>query len=152
MREVELISVYENPDAARITYQILEQRKPWHSIQHKQMPPFEEHEQFFYSNPYAAWYLIKDISRVVTDFDVQRRNQIVGSISLSKTREIGIFLYEYARGEGIGSLAVKALMAKHPGRFVASIKPQNTQSLEFFKSLGFEHSHNVYISETRDGA
>ena len=61
----------------KLLYDLLSERTPEESISHKSMPTYPEHEKFVQSNPYFAWYLI--------DVD----GQFVGSIYLSKQREIG---------------------------------------------------------------
>lgn len=129
---MELISAYRMPSAALILYQVLEEREPQQCISHKSMPSMEEHLKFFMSRPYLFWYLV-----VVDDV-------VVGSIYLSKQREIGIWILKDYQGFGHGPAAVTMLMAAHPGKFLANINPANPRSVEMFSSMGFAHIQNTY--------
>jgi RimJ/RimL family protein N-acetyltransferase len=89
------------------------------------MPTWDEHCAFLESKPYEAWYGIA-WGRVP-----------VGCIYLSKQREIGIGVLKAFRGQGIARAAIRELMARHPGRFLANINPANEPSIRLFRSLGF---------------
>lgn len=122
---VQLIPVYRERQAVMILYDLLKERTPEQSISHKKMPTMEEHVKFVHSRPYLAWYLIQN-----------EESEYVGSTYLSRQREIGIFIFKRYQGRGYGSKAVRQLMDKWPGRFLANINPQNTESQRFFENLG----------------
>ena len=113
-------------------YRLLEERTPEQSISHHGMPELLEHEAFVLNQPYMHWYLI----------DVGKNT--VGAVYLSKQREIGLFIFDKYRGRGYGSLALKAIMDKHPGRFLANIAPKNGKSHNFFKKHGFKPIQVTY--------
>ena len=129
---MKLESVYLRDDAQEILYSLLKERTPEQSISHKQMPSWEDHVAFIKSEPYQAWYLIE-----VND-------EIVGSIYLSKQREVGLFLFEKFKGQGYGRQALARLKYLHPGRLLANINPKNEASRKFFEREGFKLIQQTY--------
>ncbi len=128
---IKLIDVYSGEskcivEAINLLYSLLSERKPHQSISHRCMPSFEEHWEFVLSRPYAQWYLIATPPLAV------------GAIYLTHQREIGVGVLKCHQGQGYGKAAVEALMAKHSGRFLANINPDNERSMRFFQGLGFE--------------
>lgn len=138
---MKLLSVYRHKNAVNILYEFLEDRMqtPEFNISHRKMPSFDEHTHFFYRGgdneepPYRAWYFI-----------LNQEDSIIGSIYLTKAREVGVYLVPEARGKGLGKLAVDLLMVKWPGRFLANINPANARSIAMFEELGFKHIQNTY--------
>jgi len=117
-----------------ILYQLLKERTPEQSISHKSMPTMQEHIDFIESRPYLAWYFIQD-------------EDIVGSIYLTNQREIGISIFKHYQSSGYGKEAVKALMKRYPGRFLANVAPENEPSRDFFKGLGFKKIQVTYEAD-----
>lgn len=121
-----LHDVYADLDASEpLLWQLLGERSPEQNISHRQMPSWNEHLAFIASKPYEHWYLI----------DVGETNY-VGATYLTKHREIGIFILKRFHGFGYGPTAVKMLMEKHPGRFLANVAPKNYKSQKMFRDLG----------------
>ena len=131
---IKLESVYRHKDHLRFLYALLAERTPEQSISHKKMPPYPEHEEFVLSKPYQAWYILIEESSGYS----------VGSIYLSKNREIGISVAPGYQGRGYGKEAVRLLMARWPGRFLANINPKNERSAAFFEGFGFELIQHTY--------
>lgn len=126
MSTIRLIDVYAEFEVACVVlFQLLRQRRPQESISHKVMPEWEAHCAFVASRPYAAWYLIEG--------DGLYR----GAVYLSKQREIGIGVLLAARKRGYAEAAIRELMRRHPGRFLANINPMNEASIWLFQKLGF---------------
>ena len=69
---------------------------------------------------------------------------MVGTVYLTKQREIGVQIEMSWQGRGFGTEAVKELMKLHPGKFLANINPRNAGSISFFEGLGFNHIQNTY--------
>lgn len=130
------IPVYECEDAPALLFSLLKERTPEQSISHIQVPTWESHIKFIRSDPYKHWYL------------VYIDTTPVGSIYLSHSNEIGIFVFRAYQGMGIGPAAVQCLMQKHPGKFLANINPTNTASITMFERLGFVHIQNTYKGPT----
>ena len=122
-----LVDVYTDlPRAIPMLYKLLAEREPHQSISHKRMPTYTQHEDFVCSVPYAEWYMVVDA------YD------IAGAVYLTKQREIGIGIFKAHRGKGLASAAVREVMHLHgPGRFLANINPQNQDSVELFRQIGF---------------
>ena len=127
-----LVSVYDLCDSPATLYRLLAEREPHVNISHQKMPTPTEHMAFFCSKPYLAWYLIY----VEGDW--------VGACYLSKQREVGIQIFSEHQRRGHGAAALKALMALHPGRFLANIAPMNWGSREFFYQRGFRPLQVTY--------
>lgn len=129
-----LVDIYDAPDEApKLLYRLMEERTPEVNISHRGLPDWATHLAFIESRPYDAWYLIED------------NGVYVGAIYLSKASEIGAFVLGEHRGNGYGKQAIEKVMAAHPReRFLANINPANTNSIEFFRSLGFVHIQNTY--------
>ncbi len=143
--DMRLVDIHQEPKAAGLLWTLLEERAPWQSISHKKMPTWEEHVAFILSRPYQHWYLCEaiidqyDEAAYVTDY--------VGAVYLTKQREIGVSILRAYRGRGFGVSAVKTLMAKHPGSFLANVNPANEVSAALFQAIGFRHVQNTYCLE-----
>lgn len=134
---MQLIDIY-NPYlcdfwmAVEFLFQLLKEREPHQSISHKKMPSLEEHVGFVKSKPYRAWYL----AYVDNDF--------VGATYLSKQREIGVSIFKEHQRKGYAEAAIRELMRRHPGEFLANVNPANAASIALFKKLGGIHIQNTY--------
>lgn len=118
-----LIPISEIDTGIDILYQLLKERTPDQSISHKKMPTLAEHISFIDSDPYLAWYFVEV-------------DEIVGTIYITRQREVGISIFKHQQGKGYGKEAVKMLRNIHPGRLLANISPLNDKSIDFFKGLG----------------
>ena len=114
-------------------FDLLAERKPHQNISHQRMPSYEEHCQFVNSMPYKAWYLIEE------------KDEILGTVYLTKQNEIGIQLFDKYRGKGFGTMAIVEIMKFHKGPFYANINPKNEDSIRFFEGFGAKHIQNTYI-------
>lgn len=121
-----LESVYRHANSAVVLYRLLEERTPDQSISHKKMPAYNEHLEFVESRPYRAWYLI------LVD------KTPVGAVYLTNEREIGVGIFKAEQRKGYGELAVRKLIEKWPGRFLANVNEKNLISINLFKKLGFK--------------
>lgn len=119
-----LVAVAREPRAAQILYDLLRERTPEQSISHRKMPTYEEHLKFVESRPYQHWYLI------------QCNGEFVGSIYLTKQREIGIFIFRAHQGKGYAQRAVQHMRKTYPGRMLANVNPANVASQKLFERLG----------------
>ena len=140
MNDIELMDIYESvsgSEAITLLYKWLGQRTPQESISHKTMPSMKEHTDFIFSHPYHAWYIIKAEGRYV------------GSIYITKSREVGIHIDIAERGKGYGSMALQTLrtlwkQSKHTGALLANINPRNHRSIAFFKRHGATLLQHTY--------
>lgn len=122
---IKLRSVSKND--YRFLYNLLKERDPNVNISHKTMPTFDEHVAFVSSKPYSCWYVI--------EFNGKKS----GSIYLSKTDEIGIFIKKSFRGKNLGNTTLELFLKKHPkSRYLANVSPKNKKSMKFFKNNGFK--------------
>jgi len=129
----------KSPDNSKITlknvtnldyeflFQLLKERDIRVNISHKKMPTYQQHMKFVKSKPYSKWYIIL------------LSNEKVGSIYLSKSDEIGIFILKKFQKHNIGKLAITKLFTKNPRkRYLANVNPRNKKSIKFFKNNGFK--------------
>ena len=134
---MKLISVYRVKTAPQILYDLLAERPAHSNISHRAMPTMRQHLKFIGSRPYRYWYLIAD------------RDSYVGSIYLSRTDEIGIFIFARHQGRRYGPQAVKLMMRRHPrSRFLANIAPRNAKSMRMFERMGFKLIQYTYELRT----
>jgi RimJ/RimL family protein N-acetyltransferase len=134
---VKFVSVYDTVWGIQVLYRLLKERSPEVNISHKEMPSFEEHEEFVKSFPYAHWYLI-----VVED-------ELIGAIYLTHDDEIGIFLFPEYPGKGYGPEAISLLTDTHRrARYLANINPANAASKKTFEKLGFKMIQLTYEKQT----
>lgn len=131
---IRLADVYRRKDSVQVLYDLMKERTPAVNISHRRLPAPKQHAVFVKLKPYKAWYLILNDA------------QVVGGIYLSKTNEIGIFLFKKYRDKGVGKKAVQLLMKKHANvrRFLANINPRNEPSIRFFTGMKFKHIQNTY--------
>ncbi|MEM2160340.1 MAG: GNAT family N-acetyltransferase [Candidatus Nitrosotenuis sp.] len=121
----------------RFLFDLLKERDPKANISHKKMPTYSEHVKFVKSKPYSRWYII------------EKSKTKIGSIYLSKSNEIGIFLKKKYSGRGYGSEALRVLMEKNPrSRYLANISPRNLNSIRFFKNNGFKLIQHTFELES----
>lgn len=132
-----LVPIQQEPNAVRILYDLLLERPPEAAISHKRMPTFEEHAAFVRGHPYEAWYLLVSDNQPAPE-------HYVGSIYLTKQREVGIFIFKCCHGLGYGRRAIALLREAHPGRLLANVAPGNAASHEFFKKLGATLIQSTY--------
>lgn len=129
---ITLNSVYREPDANEILYALLQERPPEANISHSAMPTFVQHCRFVRDIPYLCWYIIRN------------NGTAVGSIYLTRAREVGIFIFKAHQRHGYAAAAIAELRRRHPGRILANIAPTNERSLRFFKRLGARLIQETY--------
>jgi RimJ/RimL family protein N-acetyltransferase len=123
---VRLIDVYQGPAGHAVLWQLLSERTPDVNISHKAMPTWEQHVAFVASKPYQHWYMVD-----------AGEDDFVGAVYLTHQREIGVGILKRYQGRQYGPMAVRLLMERHPGRFLANVSPRNFRSQELFREMGF---------------
>ena len=132
-------------DTEMVLFELLQERPDIANISHKQMPSLAEHCAFVRSMPYERWYLIQEWPETYEEAVFgEMKPRWVGSIYLTKQREVGIFIFKAYQKQGIGKGAIRLLQEAHPGKLLANISPLNQRSIDFFESLGFKHIQNTY--------
>jgi len=129
-------------------YEMLKERPAIASISHKVVPTFEEHCLFVNSRPYKKWYIIWHVR---SDEGTPSGMVPVGNIYLTDRYEIGIFVRPEWQGCGIGTMAIRMLMAEDPGaRYLANIATGNAKSKNLFCTvLGFRLIQETYVKEEK---
>jgi RimJ/RimL family protein N-acetyltransferase len=130
---VKLVPVSEVSTAPAILYRLLAERTKEQAISHKEMPSYGDHLNFVRGSTYLAWYLIQ-----------AKDGAYVGSIYLTRRREVGVAIFREYHRSRYGTDAVRELMRLHPGSVLANINPENLRSMAFFKELGFRPHQVTY--------
>ena len=133
MNKITLRPIQGVREHVKILYDLLLEREDFMNISHKAMPTLAEHTAFVESVPYFQWLFVKN-----------ETGSYVGSIYLTKQREIGIFIFKQYQGRGYGKAAVIELRKRVPGKMLANISPANNKSIKFFESLGAKRIQNTY--------
>lgn len=120
-----LVDAYTHGSGLRILYDLLDERTPQQSISHERMPSWDEHVAYIAKRPVPYWYLLE-----------RDDGMIVGSIYLSRRREVGIQIFRIHFHMGYGTTAVEELALMHPGVLYANVAPMNWESHAFFNKLG----------------
>ena len=139
---MKLTMVHDSTPVYWTLYDLLKERTPEQSISHKKMPTMVEHVDFIRSNPYPHWYLIE------ADKTPTKPVEFLGSVYLTKQREIGIFIFKKHQGEGYATEAIKEIIKMHPGKFLANVNPANEPSNKLFEKLGgkiIQHTYEVEL-------
>lgn len=116
-------------------YALLQERTPEQSISHRELPTFEQHRKFVGSCPYLVWYVFGNCA------------DYIGSIYLTRQREIGVAVHSAFRRRGYAIEAIRWLAALHPGPFYANVNPKNEASIELWRGLGFRLIQYTYALE-----
>ena len=139
---VTLKDVYRERKAVDVLYELLAERTPDQSISHKQMPQRFEHNAFVRSRPYLAWYLV--IAECESAVRGAYTVEPVGSIYLSRQREIGVFIFRKHQRKGYARAAINELRRMHPGDFYANVAPDNEASHALWRSIGARVIQHTY--------
>ncbi len=134
---INLTSIYtgNKDENYSFLYQLLAEREDYESISHVGMPTWQQHMTFIERHPYKFWGLI-----------VQGEGNLVGSIYLTFSNEIGISISKKHRRLGYARAAIKKLMDNNKDEtfFVANINPRNQKSIDLFDRLGFRLIQQTY--------
>ena len=129
-----LVSVYKEPRAVALLYDLLKEREDHVNISHRAMPTMSQHRKFVAKRPYSCWYLIDN-----------EAGAYVGSIYLSRQDEIGVFIFRAFQRRSFAADAIRLLMEKHQRlHYLANINPANAASIRLFAKFGFVHIQNTY--------
>lgn len=136
----EVCPLMENSSVhAKELYSMLEERlkHPEWNISHKEMPTYEQHLNFIYSDPYWLWYII---------VNAYAKEQVIGTVYFTNDYEIGIYIREGFQEQGYGKdVLSKFLEVVNPmsDEIYANINPKNTRSIKLFEKFGFEYKSDV---------
>ena len=90
---------------------------------------------------HVSWFASRDSERC--DWIVEYQGRRVGSVSLTPTNEIGVYIGEKSLwGEGVGSAALKQACDSAVKPISAKIHEDNTPSQKLFEKVGFERVEN----------
>lgn len=134
--KIKLFDIYIGPGPGTLSflYGLLAQSDASQNISHQTMPTWDEHVAFVKSRPYSVWFLITTPPPV----------ECVGSIYITKTREVGIRIERDHIGKGYGGAALATLREFYPGPLLANINPANERSIAFFKKHGARLIQHTY--------
>jgi hypothetical protein len=133
--------VKKTEEHAAVLYKLLKKRLHSHNISNANLPTYDEHELFVFSNPYRAWYLI------------QYEKNYVGSLYLLKSNSVGIFLLP--RYINFFAPAIEFLMATYKPLpliksvraplFSINISPENADLIKAIGNFGGKLVQQTYV-------
>jgi hypothetical protein len=133
--------VKKTKEHAAVLYRLLKRRLDSHNISNANLPTYEEHELFVFSNPYRAWYLI------------QYEQNYVGSLYLLKSNSVGIFLLP--RHINFFPPAIEFLISRYKPLplikslrapfFSINISPENTDLIKAIENFGGKLVQQTYV-------
>lgn len=150
---MKLIPISEHPDAAKILYDLLEERTLEQSISHSKMPTWEGHLAFVERMKPSHLTVYDEIRlgepRYQGWFLIETGRAIVGAIYLTSQRnEIGVSIFKKYQMLGFGNDAVVFLMQKYgPAKYFANVAPTNEPSRKMFEKLGFKKIQETFALE-----
>lgn len=131
---MELKILSPTADVCAFLYGMLRDRPPEANISHRNMPSYDDHCRFVQNHPYSAWYMLT------------HNAELIGSIYLTTSDEIGVSLIPSFQGKGYAKEAIEVLMAKHPRkRYLANVAPGNEASHKLFSKMGkvIQHTYEI---------
>jgi RimJ/RimL family protein N-acetyltransferase len=91
------------------------------------------HLAFIASRPYLSWELI-----TTADF-------VVGAVYVTRSYEIGLFIFRKFQGHGYGSRTIRIILKRHGEKsLLANINPNNIISKNLFMRHGFQKIQETY--------
>lgn len=133
--------VKKTEEHAAVLYRLLKKRLDSHNISNANLPTYEEHELFVFSNPYRAWYLI------------QYEKNYVGSFYLLKSNSVGIFLIP--KHINFFPLVIEFLMSRYKPLpliksvrapfFSINISPENADLIKAIENFGGKLVQQTYV-------
>ena len=131
---MELKPLIPTAEVCMFLYELLKQRPPEANISHRNMPSYDDHCRFVHNYPYSAWYMLT------------HNAELIGSVYLTTSDEIGVALIPSAQGKGYAKEAIEVLMAKHPRkRYLANVAPGNEASHKLFGKMGKVIQHTYAL-------
>lgn len=142
---VKLMPVIPSVDT-EFLWEIMEERlsEPHSNISHIQMPTREQHEAFVRKMPYKGWFVVGLKKPFYYD---------VGVTYITHKNELGIYIKQSYRRQGIGSATLDQMIDKYGQQeLIANINPMNDRSIRLFEGKGFKFKRNedIQLVFTRD--
>jgi len=118
-------------------YDLLKERTDLTNFNNNKMPSLDEHIKFIKSNHYQKWYIIID------------NGKKIGSINLDKGNGIGTFILKKYQKKGYGSKSIEEIIKiNSKSKYYANINPENQNSINLYKKMGFKHVYDHYELRT----
>ena len=122
-------------------YKLLDQRK--HIISHKNKPSFAEHQDFVYSNPYRAWYILERNSKQFGTIYISNENTIRINYSTSTDYKFLEEILSYVKANYSPLPEIKSIRG---ATFVINVSPKNKSlitALEILESKVVQISYSI---------
>lgn len=138
-------SVIPTNEQLEMLYAQLEKRS--HSISHKEMPSFEEHEAFVRKHPYREWVIVKNGKRAIGNVYIQFDNSIC--IHLEPSDNFEQFHETMSRVYRLYS-PLPAKPSVRIGEFFFRVPSGDHMLQEKLTSLGFGEVERTFIPLKKD--
>jgi len=130
-KKISLKKVTEND--FKFLFELLNERKKYENISHKNVPTFKNHVKFVKSKPYSKWYVI------FQNFEK------IGSVYLTQINEIGIHVKKGINVDNIFNEIIKHIIKKNPRkRYLINSNPKNEKLITNLKKKDFKLIQHTY--------
>ena len=117
----------------KFLFELLNERKKYENISHKNVPTFKNHVKFVKSKPYSKWYVI------FQNFEK------IGSVYLTQINEIGIHVKKGINVDNIFNEIIKHIIKKNPRkRYLINSNPKNEKLITNLKKKDFKLIQHTY--------
>lgn len=129
-----------NKEYLELLYSLMQEREPYQSISHKELPTFDEHCVFVESRPYDSWWVI-----CIDDTPVGAVYAVKDLFAKREYIYIGLFVLKQYKRMGLGHAALDWIKYLYPCKDIyANIARHNYDSQDFFESQGFKEISYTY--------
>ena len=131
--------IVPNKHQIEILFDLLNKRK--HSVSHVDMPSWSEHDEFVKTNPYRAWYLIKD------------NENYIGTVYLTNENHISIS-FPYSNYSGVDEVLSWVIQNHKPLKGIKSVRPDCYQInipasdvgfMALLDNMGYDQAQVTYL-------
>ena len=135
------------PTPIQIETLYIQLKERTHSISHKRMPSYKEHESFVNNHPYREWLIVKNAVRALGNVYIQYNNSVGLNIDYSVTSGQIYNILKFVYRE-ISPLP--AIPSKRFGEFFLNIPSSNTTLQRKLSKLGFIEVERTFVLSKND--
>ena len=135
------------PTSSQIETLYIQLKERTHSISHKRMPSYKEHESFVKNHPYREWFIVKNAVRALGNVYIQYNNSVGLNIDYSVTggqiSNILKFVYREIP-------PLPAIPSKRFGEFFLNVPSSNMTLQRKLSKLGFIEVERTFVLSKTD--
>jgi hypothetical protein len=135
------------PTSSQIETLYIQLKERTHSISHKRMPSYKEHESFVKNHPYRQWFIVKNAVRALGNVYIQYNNSVGLNIDYSVTdgQIYNILKFVYREIPPL-----PAIPSKRFGEFFLNVPSSNMTLQRKLSKLGFIEVERTFVLSKTD--